>query len=375
MRLCAALLASLFTLSIASAAEAQTPPAERRALLEQARASSGRGDHAEALRIGEAAAGIQMTPSLQMFLAEEHEALTADESGGGHLLAAVGLAEACVRDANAQPALNNREWILHRCTALVTRLNPRIARVRVEVPPPVPAVTRVRVAGRELTAAEWNSPVEVVPGEVVVEASAEGRGLYRRVVIARAGAHETVTVVWPEVPAVTQRPARTGDGSVANERAAASGVRAGPSRTGQVAGWSLVGVGVVAGAVGVWQWVASSEQASQSFEPTTAEGAAWERYARRINGGNTLTIEAGCERARADAATNADAASFRDACDANERSIVMAYAFGIGGAVVALGGAALVVLTRPGSGAEGPRVSVAPWVTRGVGGVVVGGTF
>lgn len=336
------------------ASQAQSSPPERRVLLEQAREASDRGDHVEALRIGETAARMGMSTSLQMFLAEEHESLAVGALGASHLLSAVRFAEACIRSTETQQTLHNRDWIIHRCTVLLQRLNPRIARITVRVPTTAPTGLQVLLDGRPLPAEAWGRPQEVLPGLVVVEATHDDLPTYRRELSLRAGSHETV-----EVPVPT----------------AVGGTTPAASRLGVVVGWSLIGVGAVALGVGVSQWIATSEQSSDTWEPTTPEGAAWERYAHRINADNTLSIEAGCERAQAAPATDTDAAAVRDLCDANARAVAMAWGFGVGGLVLAAGGTTLLALTRRTTNAPTTRVMVAPVLAHGVGGVVIGGAF
>ncbi|MFO0608423.1 MAG: hypothetical protein U0324_34980 [Polyangiales bacterium] len=350
----------------ATTAAAQGAPT-RRELLDRADAASRAGRHGEALAAAEAAGRMQMTPSVRMFLAEEHEAL-AGEGEARHLVDAARAAETCVREATAQTALNNRERILARCTVLLQRINARIARVRVAG---VPAGAEVRLDGEVLPEAEWNTPVEVLPGERVVEVRVAGGGVFRRAVRLAAGASETVTVVLAAPPAVENATpgAGAGAGDVARDDMA-------PPTWPRVVGWSLVGVGAVSLGVSAWQWANTSGYADDAANGTGDHGGAWARYADAINpanaaGARALSIDDVCERARADAG-NADARGAASLCDAHAQARAMAIAFGVGGGVLAVAGVVLVAVAPR---ARAARVAVAPLVGAGVGGAAVGGAF
>jgi len=354
----AAALALLLTPTWAWAQEATS----RRELLARAEAASRAGEHAEALALGEAAGRMQMTPSVQMFLAEEHEALAEGGARGRHLLDAAAMAEACVRDANAQPGLNNRDRILARCTELFRRLNARIARVRVIVAATAPAGTTVRLGERALTAAEWNTPVEVLPGESVVEARAPDGGMSRQTVRLAAGGVATVRVSFPR------------EGASRDERVLA--VEAQEALVWpRVLGWSMVGVGALGGVLGAWQWAVSDGLADDGARGAGAEGGAWARYVARVNpelpnGARRLSITEVCLRADGAPAGDADAGGAASLCEASGSARTLAFALGVGGAVVAGVGAVFVALAPR---AVRARVAVTTMVGAGVGGVVVGG--
>jgi len=351
----------------ATAVFAQGTPT-RRELLDRADAASRAGRHGEALAAAEAAGRMQMTPSVRMFLAEEHEAL-AGEGEARHLVDAARAAETCVREATAQTALNNRERILARCTVLLQRINARIARVRVAG---VPAGADVRLDGEALTESEWNVPVEVLPGERVVEVRAAGGGVFRRAVQLAAGASETVTVVLAATPAAENAGAGAGAG--------AGGVtpdEGAPPAWPRVVGWSLVGVGAVSLGLSAWQWASASGYADDSENGAGDDGGAWARYANLINpanaaGARALSIDDVCDRARADMANDPDARGAASLCDAQASARTLAIAFGVGGGVLAVAGVVLVAVAPR---ARAARVAVAPLVGAGAGGVVVGGAF
>ena len=161
-------------------------------------------------------------------------------------------------------------------------------------------------------------------------------------------------------------------------------------------GFGVMGIGVVAGAVGIWQATASGGQADAALNGTGEDGAAWTRYGNAVNfpvnGARPLTPDQVCQRASTDASRDPDAAVSRNLCEANSTSQALAYAFGIGGVVLAGVGAALVVIDvmqsnssstegQPQPGAT-PRpaqpraqLRVSPILAPGLGGVHLGLTF
>jgi len=163
--------------------------------------------------------------------------------------------------------------------------------------------------------------------------------------------------------------------------------RATPSN-GHVLRWvgvGLLGVGVIAGGIGVWQWASSSGYGDDSLNGTGELGGAWARYDNRINpvmsGARALSVDEVCTRAASE--SDADGRGAASLCDSHGTAQTMAIAFGVGGIVLAGLGAALVVLDGMASGSreEGAprpaqaRLQVAPVLAPGLGGVNVGLTF
>lgn len=346
---------------------------QRRELLERASESSRRGDHPSALRLGEEASRIQVTPSVQMFLAEEHEFLVDGAGGGAHLLDAMRLATTCVRDATAQTALNNRERILQRCAEVVGRLNPRVAHVRVLIDAPAPDGMSVRLGERELPRGLWGEPVPVLPGVVIVDASAPDHEAFHRALRLPAGATEVVRVVLPGA-------SHTGESTASRGEDPARAREAPPEATSSsalpITGWTLVGLGAVAGAVGAWQWSVTAGLERDAAEGTGAYGSAWGRYHnsinRPVNGVYPLTVDDLCSRAASDASTNSDAAQAHTMCEDNAQAKVLAWSFGLGGLALAAVGATLVLV---GGRRVAPRVTTSAILAPGVGGVSVRWTF
>lgn len=358
---CCALVAS----GVVAAQPSRDAAARRRELLERASESSLRGDHEGALRLGEEAARIQVTPSVQMFLAEEHEFLIEGVGGGAHLLDAVRVAATCVRDATAQTALNNRERILQRCAEVVGRLNPRVAHVHLRVDDPVPEGMSVRVDEHDLPRGLWAEPIAVLPGAVVVDASAPGRGPFHRVLRLPAGATEVVPVALPAGATATPPP----EPAVPTRELPREAPSSSPLR---IVGWSHVGLGVAAGAICVWQWAAAVGLADDALNGTGQYGLAWAQYDNDINTGRLLSVDDVCARAAVDAATNPDAAKASQMCEASSRANALAWGFGLGAVALAAAGATLVLV---GGHREAPRVTTSAILAPGVGGVSMRVTF
>lgn len=160
-------------------------------------------------------------------------------------------------------------------------------------------------------------------------------------------------------------------------------------------GLGVLGLGVVAGAVGVVQWVRSSGMQSDATNGQGEEGAGWTRFDNAINQPNAsgvrpLSVSDVCDRAASntDASLAADAARAQSICSSNSTARTMAYVFGLGGVVIAGVGAALIVIdslnsssgAAPASpnGATPPRraqMQVTPVLSPGYGGVNLGLTF
>ncbi len=351
MRAFALLPAALVALvtGTASAQSATDLLANRRRLLDQAFEASTRGNHSDALQFAEQAGQIQMSPSIRMFLAQQHEELSRSPEGGDHLVEAATQADACVREATEQVTLNRRVEIMRSCAEVFDRLNPRVARVRLQVPRPTPAGMRLRVNDRDILERDWNNPVAVLPGEVVVDVTTPANGSFHRALTLTAGRIESVAVTLP----ITE-----------NRTASAS---SGATVT-RVVGFTLLGLGVAAGIVGVVELVGSNNQASTALDGTGDQGTAWSRYYNDIDPQRRLSPSDVCARAATDDSTHPDAALANNLCDANATARTMALAFGIGGAALALGGAALLVVSSLSSSSRSSRVDVSPVVGANVGG-------
>lgn len=215
-------LALALTLA-ASRASAQDTPDEiaRRELIAAAEQARDAGDHARALDLATRASELRMTPSLRQMIAYEHDAL-------GHVIDAFDAAGRCVREAEIDPAVRNREVILTACRALVDSLRARVGRVVVRAPDPSPAGLRVTVGGVVVPPALWGVAYPVAPGAVTVDAvSVEGATFHRSLTVQGGDAVEVRVTLTAPPP-----------------RRVARGVGAGP-----VVLWSVGGAALVAGGV------------------------------------------------------------------------------------------------------------------------------
>jgi hypothetical protein len=152
-------------------------------------------------------------------------------------------------------------------------------------------------------------------------------------------------------------------------------------------GFGLLGAGVIAGGIGLWQWANSSSYGDDSLNGTGELGGAWARFDNRINpvmgGMRRLSVDEVCTQAQSAPATDADGRGAASLCDSHGTAQTMAIAFGVGGLVLAGVGAALVVVDGMGpssrrEGATAPaqaRLQVSPVLAPGLGGVNVGMTF
>lgn len=253
MRQRIASLAGLAATGLASApTRAQENPAyvARLDLIAQAEAAATAGDHAQALRLAERAAALHVTPTLQYFLAREHEALD-------HPVEALGYSRACARSAEADLSLRNRDAVLQACRAIVASTERRVGRITVHVPSPALPGLAVRVQQVELPTTLYGVPYPVVPGAVVVEASAPGRLPFRREVQVAASETSTVDVHLDAAPVVVATPVVLPVAPVARPVAAPSrGTGAGP--------WIVAGTGAAALVLGgVFYALASGERSDR----------------------------------------------------------------------------------------------------------------
>jgi len=147
-------------------ADGVTPAEEeiRANLIKQAQKAHDGGDHAGAKALAQKALAIRATPSLQRMAA--HEA-----SETGDFAFAFLTAEKCVREANLDANLPDKDRILKACAALVAKVKDKIAYVVVQVAD-APKNAHITIAGQELHEAALGSPYVVNPGDIKVEADA-----------------------------------------------------------------------------------------------------------------------------------------------------------------------------------------------------------
>jgi len=184
---------TLALLAGAASAAAQTPAlaGARRDLIEQARAARAANDRPRALDLAQRAGQIEMSVSLRRFITEEQEA-------AGRVAEAMNGAELCVREAGS-----SRDNAPHAeaCRAVAARVQPRVGRLTVTAPTPLPPGLRVRVAGTDVPAALWGVPVIVTPGAVAVDAEAPSFRPFHQEVNVAAGATGSLTVALEAEPA------------------------------------------------------------------------------------------------------------------------------------------------------------------------------
>lgn len=250
-------LVALAALSVAGAARGQEAPGEsaRRELIAQAEQAAGAGDHARALDLAGRAAALRPSPSLTWLLAREHRALD-------HFVEALDHARACVRAAEADASLRNRDTIRHACEAIQASVEPRVGRVEVAVASARPEGLVVRLDGRELLPALYGVPVPVDPGPHVVEAAAPGHlPLRREEAVAEASSLRVEVSLEREPVPVAVAPAVVVPPVVISPAPRPAPIRTGPGP------WVVGGVGA-AGLVtaAVFAGLASAEQSARDGE-------------------------------------------------------------------------------------------------------------
>lgn len=192
---CVALAA--FAFARAGLAQTHRDLATRRLLIEQATAERAAGHHAQALSLAQRAGAVQMSPSVQLFIAQEMDA-TGDPAG------ALALADQCARDVERDPAIPHGRELLTTCRDLARETRARVGYLVVSAPDPSPEGLRVSVQGAPLNPALLGVPNVVSPGSVAVEATAPGRRDFSASRSVAAGATERVTLDLP--PVVVEAP-------------------------------------------------------------------------------------------------------------------------------------------------------------------------
>ncbi|MBL8680297.1 MAG: hypothetical protein JNK05_14065 [Myxococcales bacterium] len=248
----AALTSALWAAPMAAHAQAAAEPvaqptvtaptaaelAARRALIEQAETARQAGQHAEALTFAERAAAIQMTPSLRLFIAREQQAMRLYAS-------ALGNTEVCIRDAERDDSLRNREEIIAGCRTITSEINASSGRIVVRLPN-APAGTEVFVGTERLPLSLIDAPYTVATGSVTVRVSVPQRRPFDRTVNVERGATQTIAVELQLVEGDSPPPPRT------TTRTVGPGV--GP--------WIVVGAGGAGLVAGGVLWLVASTQRS-----------------------------------------------------------------------------------------------------------------
>lgn len=191
-RTCFSLCVALVGVFLGGVAQAQSSEAlvRRQRLLDQLDDAHRAGRHLDALRLAVEAGEIRMSPSVRMYIAEEHDAL-------GHLHEGHEAAQLCVREATETAVVNNRERIVERCRRLVDDIEARSGTVTVRVHDRAAPGLRVTVGTLELAADQWGQPQYVPTGSVRIEAAAEGGRTFTQTLPVTSRSHHDVEVVFP----------------------------------------------------------------------------------------------------------------------------------------------------------------------------------
>lgn len=161
--------------------------ATRREVLSQAAIAARQGRQLLAIELAERAGRILMSPSVRLFLAEQHAAI--DDHA-----AALGAAVACLADAQRDVRASNREQILERCRSIERSARERVVSLVIRAPAPAPPGLVVRVNGQTVSEAFFGLPYFVNAGTFVVDSNAQDRMPYRLEGEAAPGEEVSVTI-------------------------------------------------------------------------------------------------------------------------------------------------------------------------------------
>ena len=162
------MLAALAILAVtgrAFAQDASRPTAD--SALDEARRASSAGDAARALDLAMRAASSESTPATRLFIARQQAAL-------GQIVQSIASTQQCLREADADPSLPNRAGLTESCQSLNDSLIWRLAHVTVIPPFPAPPDLLVIVGGTVLVPSEYERPIDLNPGRVLLHAVGTG---------------------------------------------------------------------------------------------------------------------------------------------------------------------------------------------------------
>lgn len=318
---------ALIGLSFGGGAQAQSAEAlvRRQRLLDQLDDAHRAGRHLDALRLAVEAGDIRMSPSVRMYIAEEHDAL-------GHLTEGHEAAQLCVREANETAVVNNRERIVERCRRLVDDIEARSGVVTVRVRDRSSPGLRVTLGSLELTPEQLGQPQYVLTGSVRVEVVADGGRSFVQTLPVTSRSRHDVDAIFPA------------DGDSGD----ASRILGRPTESAAWP-WVLIGTGVALGASAVLIYAIPYHDALD-------------------------TVNYYCPSNRCTSAMRLSSATV-----ANDRVNVLGPVtwalVGAGATAVSAGLLWLLVRRSPGHEAGTPRVSAAIEVHSHGGSVMVGGTL
>ena len=251
-----AVLASVLVLDVSAYAQTSAQMATRRMLMEQAQASSQQGDHAHALDLARRGAEIHMTPSLRMFIAQQEAAV-------GQLAAALGDADQCRDEAERDQTTQNRSAVIAQCRDLESSLHAQVGQLTVIMPDPLPGGLHVTVGGDALAPAFYGMASVVNPGDVVVDATADGSPSFHQVVHVEHGGTASIHVTFASENTQSASSPSPAPATTSSDNPPTTATSSGSSRSQSAAAaahsadthgaWMtpLRGVGIAAGLLGV----------------------------------------------------------------------------------------------------------------------------
>jgi hypothetical protein len=162
-------------------AQSDDEVAARRLALSEAERARAAGRHEEALEFARRAGGLQMTPSVRMFITQELAAL-------GRNAQAFQSAELCLREVQTARELHNAEAIRAACAEIEQQTRGRVGQVVIDYEGAAPEGLEVRVGEAVLRSNLLGLPRVVEPGVQAIAASAPGYEPFRAdVTVAPAG--------------------------------------------------------------------------------------------------------------------------------------------------------------------------------------------
>lgn len=139
---------------------------------------------------------IQRTPSLRLFVAQTLAALVRPAD-------ALTQAEACVREAERDPSLPNREALLASCRQVLEETRPAIATLALVLRGERPSDAAVTVGARVVSGALLDVPIALNPGRVAIVARASGFAPIEQTIELARGERRSLELAFERAPQST----------------------------------------------------------------------------------------------------------------------------------------------------------------------------
>jgi hypothetical protein len=194
----------VLSLSARARAEEVGETLARQQLIKSAETAHKKGQHAEALDYALRAAAIRRSATLLSFIADEQTELERPVD-------AYATAQQCLHEAELDKRARLRDEAVAHCKALVTRLASHVGQVILQLVSPPPEMT-VQINRKAVRLEVAGVPYLVAPGDVTIEASAPGYQPLQTHLHVGEGETQPAVIVMTPAPCPDRAP-RAADGT------------------------------------------------------------------------------------------------------------------------------------------------------------------